>query len=167
MNTNQIALVQSSFEEVRPISEVAAELFYGRLFETDPQLRPMFKGDVVNQGRMLMAVLAAAVKGLSDLDALAPVLRNLGARHYHYGVQEEHYVTVGSTLLWTLNQGLGDKFTAEVRAAWTEAYGLMADVMQFGALEAQRLQRHQRDEERDQARHMGLQSDMATEVVAG
>lgn len=166
MNANHIALVQSSFEDVRPISEVAAELFYGRLFETDPMLRPMFKGDIANQGRMLMSVLSAAVKGLSDLDALAPVLRNLGARHYGYGVQEEHYVTVGSTLLWTLSQGLGEKFTPEVRAAWTDAYGLIADVMQFGAQEAQRLQRQKRDEERDQARHMGLQSEMATEVVA-
>lgn len=161
MNANQIALVQSSFEDVRPISEVAAELFYGRLFETDPMLRPLFKGDIVNQGRMLMAVLSAAVKGLSDLDALAPVLHNLGARHYNYGVQEEHYVTVGGTLLWTLSQGLGDKFTEEVSAAWTDAYGLIADVMQFGALKAQRLQRQQIEEERDQTRQIGLNLEVA------
>ncbi len=155
MNANQITLVQTSFEHVRPVAEVAAELFYGRLFETDPMLKPLFKGDMANQGRMLMSVLSAAVKGLSDLDALAPVLRNLGGRHYGYGVQEEHYVTVGTTLLWTLSLGLGDKFTPEVRNAWTDAYGLIADVMQFGALEAQRVQRQQRDEERDKARRMG------------
>ena len=159
MNANQIALVQSSFEEVRPIAEVAAELFYGRLFETDPLLKPLFKGDIANQGRMLMSVLSVAVKGLSDLDALVPVLRNMGARHYGYGVEEEHYVTVGTTLLWTLSQGLGDKFTDEVRAAWTDAYGLIADVMQFGALEAQRQQRQARDQERDLRRNQ--------EVVVG
>lgn len=149
MNANQIALVQSSFDTVRPIAAEAAEWFYGRLFEADPMLKPLFRGDVSNQGRMLISVMSAAVKGLSDVDALAPVLRSLGARHYRYGVEEEHYVTVGTTLLWMLSQGLGDKFTDEVRAAWTDAYGLIADVMQFGALEAQRLQRHARDQERD------------------
>ena len=159
MNPEQIALVQSSFEDVRPIAEVAAGQFYSRLFDTDPELKPLFKGDVAQQGRMLISVLSAAVKGLSDLDALVPVLRNLGARHHTYGVQEAHYVTVGSTLLWTLSQGLGDKFTPEVRAAWTDAYGLIADVMQFGALELQRQQRHARESERDQRR--------ARELTAG
>jgi len=149
MNSEQIALVQDSFEAVRPISDTAAEIFYGRLFEIDPSLKPMFRGDMATQGRMLMSVLSAAVKGLSDLDGLAPVLRSLGSRHYVYGVRDEHYVTVGTTLLWTLDQGLGDKFTPEVRAAWTAAYGLLADVMQFGALEAERQQRHQRDSARE------------------
>ena len=143
MNQNQIALVQSSFEHVRPIAETAAEIFYNQLFTLDPALRPMFKGDMATQGRMLMSVLNSAVAGLSDLDALAPVLRNLGARHVNYGVQDEHYVAVGTALLTTLSAGLGDKFTDEVREAWTAAYGLLADVMQFGAMEALRAKRHQ------------------------
>lgn len=146
MNSDQIALVQNSFEAVRPISDTAAELFYGRLFTADPSLRPMFRGDMATQGRMLMSVLSAAVKGLNDLDALAPVLRNLGARHYVYGVRDEHYATVGTTLLWTLDKGLGEKFTPEVQAAWAAAYGLLADVMQFGALEAERQQCQQREQ---------------------
>ena len=140
MNPEQIKLVQSSFELVRPIASMAAEIFYERLFTLDPTLRPMFKGDMATQGRMLMSVLRSAVHGLNDLDALAPVLRSLGARHVGYGVREEHYVTVGTALLWTLSHGLGDQFTPEVQDAWTEAYGLLADVMQFGALEAQRPQ---------------------------
>lgn len=163
MNAHQIALVQSSFEEVRPLSDQVAAVFYARLFEVDPVTQPLFKGDMVKHGRLLMTVLSAAVRGLSDLDALAPVLRNLGARHYSYGVQEEHYVTVGTTLLWTWQHTLGDKFTDEVRAAWTDAYGLIADVMQFGALEAQRVQRQQRDDARDRARYMAL----CEEAVAG
>ena len=77
--------------------------------------------------------------------SLVAVLRNLGARHVGYGVREEHYVTVGTALLWTLSAGLGEKFTPEVREAWTAAYGLLADVMQFGALEAERIKRHQQD----------------------
>ncbi|MDZ7919831.1 globin family protein [Rhodoferax sp.] len=146
MNSDQINLVQQSFEEVQPIAPVVAQLFYYRLFLLDPSLKPMFKGDMGNQGRMLMSMMGSAVKGLSDLDGLAPVLRSLGARHEGYGVREEHYVTVGTALLWSLNAGLGEKFTPEVREAWTVAYGLVADVMQFGALEAQRIQRHQSEE---------------------
>lgn len=143
MNSAQINLVQASFEDVRPIAATAAELFYDRLFTLDPSLKHLFKGDMPNQGRMLMSMIGSAVHGLKDLDKLAPVLRNLGARHVDYGVREEHYVTVGSALLWTLNAGLGEKFTPEVREAWTAAYGLLADVMQFGALEAERIKRHQ------------------------
>ena len=137
MNSAQINLVQSTFAQVRPIAVTAAEIFYNRLFVLDPALRPMFKGDLAHQGRMLMAMLNSAVNGLTNLDAIVPVVRQLGARHANYGVRQEHYATVGSALLWTLEQGLGDKFTPAVRDAWLTAYELLAGVMQMGAIEAQ------------------------------
>jgi len=136
MTPTQIDLVQRSFADVKPIAATAAELFYHRLFTLDPDLRRLFKGDMARQGQMLMSMIGAAVSGLKNLDALAPVVRQLGARHVGYGVKTEHYQTVGTALLWTLEQGLGDKFTPDVREAWTSAYGLQADVMQLGALEA-------------------------------
>lgn len=136
MNSEQINLVQASFAEVRPIAPVAAELFYARLFTLDPSLRPMFKGDLVHQGRMLMAMLNSAVNGLTQLDTMMPVVRQLGARHAKYGVLDAHYATVGSALLWTLEQGLGEKFTPAVREAWAAAYDMLAGVMQIGAIEA-------------------------------
>ena len=136
MNSEQITLVQTSFSDVRPIAATASGLFYDRLFALDPSLRPLFKGDMTEQGRMLMSTLSSAVNSLTKLDALAPVLRSLGARHVTYGVRTEHYETVGSALLWTLEQGLGEKFTPSVREAWTAAYDLMAGVMQMGAIEA-------------------------------
>lgn len=136
MNPEQIKLVQSTFADVRPIAAAAAESFYGRLFHLDPSLRPMFKGDMETQGRMLMTVLDSAVTGLSDLDAMLPVVRQMGARHEKYGVLDAHYETVGQALLWTLEQGLGDKFTPQVSQAWTTAYQLLASVMQMGAFKA-------------------------------
>jgi hemoglobin-like flavoprotein len=136
MNSEQINLVQSTFAEVRPIAAAAAELFYERLFVLNPSLRSMFKGDMVHQGRMLMAMLNSAVNGLTNLNAMVPVVRQLGARHAGYGVRDEHYISVGSALLWTLEQGLGEKFTPEVREAWTAVYELLAGVMQMGAIEA-------------------------------
>ena len=133
MKTEQIQLVQESFVSVRPIAKVAAELFYARLFELDPTLRPLFKGDMEVQGRMLMNMLGAAVGGLSNFVALQPILKDLGARHVNYGVQDQHYATVGSALIWTLEQGLGEQFTAAVRDAWLVAYTQMSGVMLQGA----------------------------------
>ena len=135
MTPQQITLVQASFADVKPIATTAAELFYNRLFTLDPALRPLFKGDMGQQGQMLMSMIGAAVSGLKDLERLAPVVRQLGARHVRYGVQAQHYATVGSALLWTLDQGLGEKFTPAVRDAWTQAYTLLADVMLLGAME--------------------------------
>lgn len=135
MTPQQITLVQASFADVKPIATTAAELFYNRLFTLDPALRPLFKGEMGQQGQMLMSMIGAAVSGLKDLERLAPVVRQLGARHVRYGVQAQHYATVGSALLWTLDQGLGDKFTPAVREAWTAAYTLLSDVMLLGAME--------------------------------
>jgi hemoglobin-like flavoprotein len=128
----QILMVQSSFAKVAPIAPVAADLFYARLFELDPDLRKLFKGDMKSQGAMLMSMLSTAVRGLSDSNALIQVLMALGRRHTGYGVQDRDYATVGQALLWTLEQGLGEDFTPEVREAWATAYDMIATVMQQG-----------------------------------
>ena len=130
MHPGQIALVQQSFAKVAPIADTAAALFYRRLFELDPTLTKLFKGDMQAQGRRLMSMIAMAVKGLDDLDTLVPLVRKLGARHTGYGVKARDYDSVGAALLWTLEQGLKTDFTPEVRAAWTEVYGLLARTMQ-------------------------------------
>ena len=133
MNPRQKELVQSSFAKVAPIAEQAADLFYGRLFEIDPALRPMFPENMKEQKIKLMQMLTAAVKGLDNLETLVPIVRQLGARHIGYGVKDEHYGTVAAALLWTLEQGLGDAFTPETKEAWVVVYGILAATMQEGA----------------------------------
>lgn len=130
MTPEQIALVQGTWAKVVPIKETAAELFYGRLFELDPALRPLFKGDMKEQGRKLMTMINVAVNGLGDLGPLVPAVKDLGRRHKGYGVKPEHYGTVAAALLWTLEKGLGDAFTPEVKEAWTETYTTVANTMQ-------------------------------------
>jgi hemoglobin-like flavoprotein len=132
----QISLVQDSFERLAPFADAAAELFYKRLFELDPSVKPLFKGDMGEQGKKLMSMIGTAVKGLNDLDKLVPAVEALGVRHAGYGVVDKHYGTVAEALLWALEQGLGDTFTAEVKAAWTEIYGLLATVMKGAAAKA-------------------------------
>ncbi|PZP57549.1 MAG: hemin receptor [Azospira oryzae] len=133
MTPQQIALVQSTWSKVVPIQDQAAKLFYDKLFEMDPSLRPLFKGDMVEQGRKLMAMINTAVNGLTRLNEIVPAVQALGRRHVGYGVKEAHYETVGAALLWTLEQGLGPSFTPEVRQAWATAYGLLAGVMKEAA----------------------------------
>ncbi len=130
MTPEQIKMVQKSWSRIEPIADTAGDLFYARLFEVDPSLRPMFKGDMREQKFKLMRMIGIVVKGLGDLEPMLPAIENLGRRHNDYGVQHEHYATVGSALLWTLEQGLGDAFDAETREAWVVAYGMLATAMQ-------------------------------------
>ena len=129
MNATQISLVRSSFAQVEPIAEQAAAIFYDRLFELAPQVRALFKGDMKEQGRKLMAMLRTITLKLDDLDTLVPAAQGLARRHVAYGAKPEHYAVVGQALLDTLAKGLGDAFTPEVREAWTTAYGLLSKVM--------------------------------------
>lgn len=133
MEVKTIELVQGTFKDVVPIADKAAEIFYGKLFEKDPSLKPMFKGDMKEQGAKLMSMIGTAVNGLSNLEALVPAVQNLGKGHAAYGVQDAHYDTVGASLLETLEVGLGDKFTAEVKEAWTEVYTVLATTMKDAA----------------------------------
>jgi methyl-accepting chemotaxis protein/hemoglobin-like flavoprotein/PAS domain-containing protein len=133
LHPHQTSLVQQTFAQVAPIADQAAALFYRRLFELDPSLSRLFKGDMVQQGYKLMQMIGAAVRGLDDMDKLVPVLKQIGSRHAGYGVQDAHYETVGTALLWTLQQGLGPAFTPEVRTAWTDVYGVLAQTMKAAA----------------------------------
>lgn len=130
MTRDQIVIVQDSFKKVVPIAATAADLFYDRLFAIAPEVRPLFPGDLKEQKKKLIAMLATAVTNLHQVDSIAPAVADLGKRHAAYGVKAEHYQPVGAALLWTLEQGLGPDFTPPVKDAWTSAYLLLAGVMQ-------------------------------------
>ncbi len=132
----EIALIQANWAAVAPIADQAAALFYARLFEIAPEVRPLFKTDTETQGRKLMQALALVVNGLTRLEGILPAVEDLGRRHTAYGVQDAHYAHVGAALLWTLEQGLGPAFTPAARDAWTAAYALIADTMKAAAAAA-------------------------------
>lgn len=136
MTPEQKRLVQTSFAKVAPIADAAAAMFYARLFEIDPALKPLFTTDITEQGRKLMRMLGMAVNGLDRLDALVPVVQQLGIRHKQYGVTDEHYDTVAVALLWTLEQGLGPEFTPDVKDAWVAVYTVLASTMKQAAASA-------------------------------
>ena len=134
----QVELVKKTWVMVVPISDKAAELFYGRLFELEPEYRSMFKGDMMDQGKKLMKTINIAVESLDDVEPLIPTLKQMGADHAGYGVKERDYNVVGAALLWTLEKGLGDAFTDEVKNAWGAVYEVLASVMKEGAAEAEK-----------------------------
>ena len=129
MTPEQKALVQQSWQQVEPIAPQAAELFYNTLFTMDPSVKPLFKGDMKEQGEKLMSMITSAVNMLDRLDELVPVVQRLGKRHVDYGVKDEHYQTVGAALLDTLEKGLGDGFTPAVKEAWVAVYGVLSSTM--------------------------------------
>jgi len=139
MTPEQVSLVQSSFSKVAPIADAAAALFYERLFTIAPPVKQMFKGDMAEQGRKLIATLAVVVNGLTNLNAILPAASALARRHVAYGVKPSHYATVGEALLWTLEKGLGDAWNAETASAWTAAYQMLSGFMikeAYGSTEA-------------------------------
>ncbi len=129
MTPLQVKLVQESFAEIAPIADQAGSLFYGRLFDIAPEARSLFNGDMAEQGRKLMATLATAVNSLGRIDDLEPALADLGRRHGGYGVLASHYPAFGAALIWTLQRGLGDAFTEEIRDAWISVYRAVSDRM--------------------------------------
>ena len=132
----QKALVRSTFSAVEPIADKAAEIFYAKLFEYDPQLKALFRHDMKEQGRMLMSALKLAVATLDDLDSLVPVLQRMAIKHVEYGVKMDDYTPVGNALLFALKTGLGVAYTDAVRDAWTETYRVVATVMREAAYDS-------------------------------
>ena len=129
MSPDQIALVQDSFKDIVPIKDLAAKIFYERLFELDPGLKPLFTTSLHQQGQKLMSAMAMIVGGLRSWERIEPAVREMGQRHVGYGVKPEHYDTVGAALIWALEHALADGFTDEVKAAWTTAYESIAGTM--------------------------------------
>ncbi|MBC7942191.1 MAG: hemin receptor [Chitinophagaceae bacterium] len=133
MTPHQIQLVRDSWQQVLPIQAAAADLFYGRLFELAPDTRPLFRRDIHVQGAMLMQTLDLVVTHLGRMDQVLPVAEQLARRHVGYRVQPHHYDSVGTALIWTLEQGLGEAFTPAVRQGWIAAYGALAGAMKAAA----------------------------------
>ena len=125
----EIELVRSTWQPVSADPAAAATLFYGRLFEVAPEVKPLFTGDMKEQGLKLIQMVGIAVHNMERIEEIVPALQELGERHVGYGAEDAHYPVVGDVLIETLASALGDQFTDEARAAWTKTYGALAAVM--------------------------------------
>ena len=135
VNPAQVRLIRDSFPGITALSGPIAMLFYGRLFDLAPEVRPMFRQDIAVQGRKLMDMLTALVANLNQFEELEPMLKAMGQRHAAYGVQSGHYSTVSSALLWAFGIALEDEFSPELKAAWRTLIDEVSTVMKAGAAE--------------------------------
>jgi hemoglobin-like flavoprotein len=133
MTPQQVKLVTDSFMKVLPIAGVTADLFYDHLFEIAPEVRPLFPDNLVEQKKKFIATLATLIANLHEFGKIAPVVADLGKRHVDYGIVAKHYEPFGAALFRVLEDCLGVDFTPSVKAAWTEAYRNLADVMKRAA----------------------------------
>ena len=129
LSTDDIERVRSSFDRIWPISTQTAGLFYDRLFEIAPEVRPLFRRDIDEQKRKFIATLAVIVGSLDDSSKLVSLTDNLARQHGEFGVQPAYYPIVGEALLWSLERGLGDNWTPGVAASWSKAYGVISTFM--------------------------------------
>ena len=131
MTQNNIVLVKDSWALVAQLEmELVGGLFYKRLFEIMPEVKPMFsRTPIPEQSKKLLTMLSYVIVKLDKLDEIIEEVKKLARRHTQYGVRDEHYTAVGTALLWTLEQGLGKAWNAELAAAWTEVYTTLAGAM--------------------------------------
>lgn len=119
MTNQEKRIVRDTYAQIRPIAQSLGMLFYGRLFELDPSIRPMFQHDMRLQSGKLMQVLDYTVGQLDRFDEARPMLRELGKKHAtSYGVRPEHYATLRKAFIWSIGQALEDQFYPDVKAAW-------------------------------------------------
>ena len=129
MDTDQVNLVRDSFVQIVLDTDAAARSFYDRLFELAPETRPLFRNEMITQGRHLIEALARIVTGLSKLDDMRPGLRKLAERHVDYGVEDRHYAVAGNALMYMITVHGGSALDSATIEAWKTAYALIAEVM--------------------------------------
>lgn len=125
----EVGLIRASWAEAAADPSTAARLFYGRLFQENPDMKALFGSDMTEQGQKLMDTINFVVDHLDDLDALAKPVTELGIRHRGYGVTPNDYGPVGGALIWTFQHLLGDRFSQDMEGAWTKVYMHLAQTM--------------------------------------
>ena len=135
-----IGLLEKTFDALAPRGGELVERFYSGLFQRHPATQRLFaESDMAAQKRKLLAALSLVIKNLRNPNELGKVLDDLGARHQGYGVTPDQYPVVAETLLDVMSEMAGELWTADVKAAWSEALQIVADAM----LKAYRIEEEQ------------------------
>ena len=130
MTTEQIFLVKKSWSIFREIDPVlVGDVFYSKLFFDMPYLEKLFHTSKDEQSRKLIEMLSVIVGRLDRLEELTEEIKQLAIRHVRYGVKEQHYKAVGTALLWTLRQGLGNDWNEKVSEAWATCFQILSETM--------------------------------------
>ena len=129
LSDDQIDLLRHGLRLMHARKQMAAAMFYDRLFAIDPKLRPLFSDDLVAQTEKVMIALGAVVGQIHDLDGCRDMTEDLALRHVTYGVKAADYASVGAAVMATLAEVLDEAFTPDMEEAWRHAYAAIAAVM--------------------------------------
>ena len=128
--TQHLALIEENFQQIVAQKSAFAEALSARLVAEFPQVQSLCAHtDLCLEQHRLMAFLDMIVNRLRHPEQRTEPLRELGLRHEGYHIRHEHYVMVGSALLGTLADFLGEAWSPQVCKAWIEAYGAVASLM--------------------------------------
>ncbi|MES2674518.1 MAG: NO-inducible flavohemoprotein [Pseudomonadota bacterium] len=131
LSTRTIELVKSTIPLLESAGVAITEHFYQRLFRFHPELKNIFNMSNQQSGRQQFALfnaIAAYAKNIENPAVLQAAIERIAHKHTSLFVQPEHYDIVGHHLLETLQELAPDAFTPEIKAAWAEAYALLASV---------------------------------------
>ena len=129
MDERQILLIKKSWRHVLLNEDEAGTLFYDRLFQIAPEVKYLFKGSVKELTRKLVSMVTFIVSKLHNREDVMHEIRSLAKRNNHYQLSAEYYAFVGEALLWTLENGLAEKWTDELKDTWANVYFTLADSM--------------------------------------
>jgi len=130
--------LETSFDIVAPRGDDLMDVFYARLFDAAPAVRPLFAStDLRRQKAMLLGALVLVRKSLRDLDAIVPALHKLGARHVSYGARAKHYPVVAAVLIASMAEIAGPAWRPHHERAWNAALTVVAGAMLEGAAAAE------------------------------
>ena len=129
MTPKQIELVEDSWDFAITNTEGAGMIFYSRLFEIAPELKPLFKESQEAQAQKLVSLISFAVSKLNTIGEIVDDVKSLGKRHKKYNVKPEHYAIVAEALLWTLEKALQKRWNKEMKEAWVTVYTLLSTTM--------------------------------------
>jgi NAD(P)H-flavin reductase len=127
--------LKESFARVATYGDEVPLFFYSHLFLAHPETRDMFPVSMAGQRDKLLNALGRIVSDVSSHDSLLPFLRGLGRDHRKFGAVAGHYPAVGASLIATLRHFNGPSWTEDLEQDWTEAYGVIAQVMTDAAAE--------------------------------
>jgi nitric oxide dioxygenase len=128
-SATELRLVRETFDRLRPAADFLASQFYQRLFQLAPDTKFLFKRSSGEQYRMLMFGLATLVREADNPDKFAAFAQTLAVSHAAFGVTPDHYKPAAQALLDTLQQGLGTRYTPEVKSAWNSLCVRLFDEM--------------------------------------
>lgn len=138
-------VVRRSWNLAVPTAEMAADFFYRRLFQLEPEYRALFPEDLTGSKRAFARALAFVVQALDweepswredakpEEDLLLLALA-LGRRHAElYRVREGSYANICAAVLAALEDSLGSAFDAETRETWSRLLATLTRAMQMGS----------------------------------